>query len=78
MSGAGALSVFELPLDMAHLLRGITNRRRLPDGPASRADFETLLETLEVTEHTGTVEIQTAAGSAMLLLIQGRLSMSTG
>jgi len=73
-SGAGALSVFELPLDMAHLLRGITNRRRLPEGPAGKAAFETLLETLEVTEHTGTVEIQTATGSAMLLLIQGRLS----
>ncbi|MGE0453519.1 MAG: hypothetical protein AB7O37_13680 [Vicinamibacteria bacterium] len=73
-SGAGSLLVFELPLDMAHLLRGITNRRRLPDGPASAADFETLLETLAVTEHTGTVEIQAPTGSAMLLLIQGRLS----
>ncbi|HET8646772.1 MAG TPA: hypothetical protein VFO85_14855, partial [Vicinamibacteria bacterium] len=27
----GTISIFELPLDVAHLLRGITNRQRLKD-----------------------------------------------
>src|SRR5512134_1461311 len=37
--GEGFVSVYELPLDMAHLLRGITNRKKLREHPAGGADL---------------------------------------
>jgi hypothetical protein len=70
----GSVSVYELPLDMAHLLRGITNRQKLRETVMSRGDLTDLLRRLEKAEHTGTLEIQTQAGSAMLLLVRGRVS----
>jgi hypothetical protein len=70
----GTIAIYELPLDVAHLLRGITNRQRLKDVIGSRGDFADLLGSLEKSEHTGTLEIQTGAGSAMVLLVRGRVS----
>lgn len=70
----GTISVFELPLDMAHLLRGITNRQKLKETLRSRGDLGELLRRLEKTEHTGTLEVQTPDGSAMVLLVRGRVS----
>jgi hypothetical protein len=70
----GTIAIYELPLDVAHLLRGITNRQRLKDAVASRAGYIDLLNGLEKSEHTGTLEIQTAAGAAMVLLVRGRVS----
>lgn len=72
--GTGSVSVYELPLDMAHLLRGMTNRKRMKERVRSRADFEELLRGLERAEHTGTLEIQTQTGAAMVLLVRGRVS----
>ena len=72
--GAGSVSVFELPLDMAHLLRGMTNRRRLKERVRSRSEFEDVLRGLEKSEHTGTLEIQAQSGAAMVLLVRGRVS----
>jgi hypothetical protein len=72
--GVGVVSIYELPLDMAHLLRGITNRQRLPDQLRSPAELDTLLSRVSQKEHTGTLEIQTGQGVAMVLLIGGRLS----
>ncbi len=68
------VSVYELPLDMAHLLRGITQRRRLRESVASPHDLETLLERLREAAHTGTLELQTPSGNGILLLVQGRVS----
>jgi hypothetical protein len=68
------VAVYELPLDMAHLLRGITQRRRLRETLASAHDLETLLERLREAPHTGTLEIQTPSGNGILLLVQGRVS----
>jgi hypothetical protein len=74
-SDEGQVSIFELPLEMAHLLRGITNRRRLPTPPIRvPADLEKLLDKLRHDEHTGTLEVQTDSGSAAILLVNGRLS----
>lgn len=75
MSDEGRIAVYELPMDMAHLLRGITNRRRLP-APAigSPADLEKLVDKLRQDEHTGLLEVQTDSGSAAILLVNGRLS----
>jgi hypothetical protein len=70
----GEVSVYELPLDMAHLLRGITNRQKLKETVASKADLADLLARMEADAHTGTLEIQTARGSAMILLVNGRVS----
>jgi hypothetical protein len=70
----GAVSVYELPLDMAHILRGITNRQKLKEHLTSRADLTELLHRMEKGEHTGTLEIQTANGAAMILLVRGRVS----
>jgi len=70
----GIISVYELPLDMAHLLRGITNRQRLKETLESKSGLVELLRRMEKSEHTGTLEIQTASGSAMVLLVRGRLS----
>jgi hypothetical protein len=73
-TGEGAVSVFELPLDMAHLLRGITNRQKLKETLGEPSDLAELLRRLEKGEHTGTLEVQTPSGSAMVLLVRGRLS----
>jgi hypothetical protein len=70
----GTISVFELPLDMAHLLRGITNRQKLKETLRNRGELSELLRRLEKTEHTGTLEVQTSDGSAMVLLVRGRAS----
>src|SRR5512134_3630897 len=70
----GTISVFELPLDMAHLLRGITNRQKLKETLRDKSDLVELLRRLERSEHTGTLEVQTSEGSAMVLLVRGRAS----
>lgn len=71
---AGEVSVYELPLDMAHLLRGITNRQKLEETVRSEAELAALLDRLKVSEHTGTLELQTGRGAAMVLLVNGRAS----
>lgn len=72
--GEGSVGVYELPLDMAHLLRGIINRQRLKEPLPGRAELHELLHRLEKAEHTGTLEVQTRHGSAMILLVRGRVS----
>src|SRR5688572_13710208 len=70
----GEVNVYELPLDMAHLLRGITNRQKLKETLKSGEDLEALLARMESAEHTGTLEVQTPRGAAMILLVNGRVS----
>lgn len=70
----GEISVYELPLDMAHLLRGITNRQKLKETVRGRAALVDLLHQFEKAEHTGTVEMQLASGAAMVLVVRGRIS----
>src|SRR5687768_1122504 len=70
----GEVAVYELPLDMAHLLRGITNRQKLAETVASEEELAALLDRLKASEHTGTLELQTARGAAMVLLVNGRVS----
>lgn len=74
-SDDGHVSIFELPLEMAHLLRGVTNRRRAPGPPIrSPRDLEQLLDHLRNEEHTGLLEVQTDSGGAAILLVNGRVS----
>jgi uncharacterized protein DUF4388 len=70
----GEVAVYELPLDMAHLLRGITNRQKLKETLKSKADLAELLDRMETSQHTGTLEVQTSRGAAMVLLVNGRVS----
>jgi hypothetical protein len=70
----GEVSVYELPLDMAHLLRGITNRQKLKETLKSKADLAEFLIRMETAQHTGTLEVQTSRGAAMVLLVNGRAS----
>jgi hypothetical protein len=70
----GTVSVYELPLDMAHLLRGITARKKVPDAPRNATELEDLLARLEHAEHTGTLEVQAKEGSGMMLIVRGRIS----
>ncbi len=72
--GGATVSVFELPLDLAYLMRGLTRRQRLPDPVRDGADLTDLLHRLEKTEHTGTLEAQGPQGSAVVLLVRGRIS----
>jgi len=71
---SGEVAVYELPLDMAHLLRGITNRQKMKETLKSKADLTEFLERMETAEHTGTLEAQTSRGAAMVLLVNGRVS----
>ncbi len=73
-SDRGEISVYELPLDMAHLLRGITNRQRVKEGAHGRAGLQELLYRYEKLEHTGTLELQLEHGAAMILIVRGRVS----
>ncbi len=73
-SDRGEISIYELPLDMAHLLRGITNRQRVKEGAHGRAGLQELLYRYEKLEHTGTLELQLEGGAAMILLVRGRVS----
>jgi hypothetical protein len=70
----GSVSVYELPLDMAHLLRGITKRQKLRETVKSRGELIEFLLRMEKAEHTGTLEVQNSRGSAMILLVRGRVS----
>ena len=70
----GSILVYELPLDMAHLLRGVTNRRRVEEALGSPADLQALVEDLKRRSHTGVVEVQARAGAAALLFVSGRLA----
>ena len=70
----GIISVFELPLDMARLLRGITNRQRLKEPVNSREELAELLSRLEGQQHTGTLEVLAPDGAAMVLIVGGRVS----
>jgi hypothetical protein len=70
----GSIRVYEVPLEMAHLLRGVSNRRRLNVPLASPTDLESLLERFKTEGRTGLVEIQAGSGAAALLLVNGRMS----
>src|SRR5688572_10453798 len=70
----GEVNVYELPLDMAHLLRGITNRQKLKETLKPAAALEALLARMKSAEHTGTLEVQTPRGAAMILLVNGRVA----
>ena len=72
--GEGSILVYELPLEMAHLLRGVTNRHRSEHALHTPAELQALVEDMKRRSHTGLVEVQARDGAAALLFVSGRLS----
>ena len=70
----GKLSVYELPLDMAHMLRGLSNRQEIFGQIFASDPLRNLLKKLEKEGHTGSLEVITDKGTGMILLVRGRFS----
>jgi hypothetical protein len=68
------VSVYELPLDMAHMLRGLSNRQEIFGQIFASQPLRDLLSKLEKEGHTGSLEVITSKGTGMLLLVRGRFS----
>jgi hypothetical protein len=70
----GKVSVYELPLDMAHMLRGLSNRQEIFGQIFASQPLRDLLSRLEKDGHTGSLEVITNKGTGMILLVRGRFS----
>ena len=70
----GKISVFELPLDMAHMLRGLSNRKEIFQQIFASQPLKDLEERLHEEGHTGSVEVLTSKGTGMILNVRGRFS----
>lgn len=70
----GKISVYELPLDMAHMLRGLSNRQEIFGQIFAPDPLRDLLKKLEADGHTGSLEVLTNKGTGMVLLVRGRVS----
>ena len=70
----GKVSIYELPLDMAHMLRGLSNRQEIFGQIFASQPLRDLLAKLEKEGHTGSLEVITNKGTGMILLVRGRFS----
>ncbi len=70
----GKVSIYELPLDMAHMLRGLSNRQEIFGQIFAAEPLKDLLKKLESEGHTGSLEVITNKGTGMILLVRGRFS----
>jgi hypothetical protein len=70
----GKVSIYELPLDMAHMLRGLSNRQEIFGQIFASEPLKDLLKKLEQEGHTGSLEVITNKGTGMVLLVRGRFS----
>lgn len=70
----GATSIYELPLDMAHMLRGLSNRQEIFGQIFAAEPLKELIKKLKHEGHTGSLEILTNRGKGMILQVRGRFS----
>jgi hypothetical protein len=70
----GQVSIYELPLDVAHMLRGLSNRQEVYGQIFAAEPLKELLAKLEADGHTGSLEVITNKGTGMILLVRGRFS----
>lgn len=70
----GKISIYELPLDMAHMLRGLSNRKEMFGQIFASDPLKELLRRLESEGHTGSLEVLTNKGTGMILQVRGRFS----
>jgi hypothetical protein len=73
-SKEGKVSIYELPLDMAHMLRGLSNRKEIFGQIFAPEPLKELLKKLKEEGHTGSLEVITNKGTGMILLVRGRFS----
>lgn len=71
---AGRISIYELPLDMAHMLRGLSNRKEIFGQIFASEPLKDLIKKLESDGHTGSLEVLTNKGTGMILQVRGRFS----
>ena len=71
----GKISTYQLPAEMAHMLRGLCNRRPLEEVHVS-GKLAVLVQGLQEKGHTGTLDLifTQRREKGMILLIQGRIS----
>ncbi len=70
----GKISIYELPLDMAHMLRGLSNRKEIFGQIFAADPLKDFIKQLHSDGHTGSLEILTNKGIGMILLVRGRFS----
>jgi hypothetical protein len=70
----GKISVYELPLDMAHMLRGLSNRKEIFGQIFASDPLKDLVKKLQSEGHTGSLEVLTNKGTGMILNVRGRFS----
>ena len=70
----GKISIFELPLDMAHMLRGLSNRKEIFGQIFASDPLKELTAKLKSEGHTGSLEVLTSKGTGMILQVRGRFS----
>jgi len=70
----GKISIYELPLDMAHMLRGLSNRKEMFGQIFASDPLKELIRKLEAEGHTGSLEVLTNKGTGMILQVRGRFS----
>lgn len=70
----GKISIYELPLDMAHMLRGLSNRKEIFGQIFASDPLKDLVKKLQSEGHTGSLEVLTNKGTGMILNVRGRFS----
>ena len=70
----GKISIYELPLDMAHMLRGLSNRKEIFGQIFASDPLKELVAKLKSEGHTGSLEVLTSQGIGMILQVRGRFS----
>jgi len=70
----GKISIYELPLDMAHMLRGLSNRKEIFGQIFASDPLRELTAKLKDEGHTGSIEVLTSKGTGMILQVRGRFS----
>ncbi|MGH9319084.1 MAG: hypothetical protein ACRD3V_04235, partial [Vicinamibacteria bacterium] len=70
----GKISIYELPLDMAHMLRGLSNRKEIFGQIFASDPLKDLVKKLQSEAHTGSLEVLTNRGTGMILNVRGRFS----
>jgi hypothetical protein len=70
----GRISIYELPLDMAHMLRGLSNRKEIFGQIFASDPLKDLVKKLQSEGHTGSLEVLTNKGTGMILNVRGRFS----
>ncbi len=73
----GKLSVYELPNDVAFMLRGLTNRKQITAEADWSGRLRMLIDELAEQKYTGALDVITSAGKGLILLVGGKISTTS-